>query len=499
MSSTDDHDVRLVVEALLDLWAVVKDLLGLTQNRVSQAFHDSRSQLSKPSLSHLKTDHHPLIISAIDVLLSMYSAFKDYSSRLKSSVGSLEKQPLLVIKLTDSVGCITGEKYSVRWILSGGRPSHHIPPDSDVCARCLKGGRKPYDDGKGVFHKNIPTDQFHTSQQKHYRLRGGANRFLTPESLFAYSDVSSVASRSSNESHQSVDTSQPQQNDAPRPPTHQPQILQTFWPPTLLRHAHRGPEVSLQAVNNLISGLEQLRCARNFIEQNAQEFKGAISQHHLSFTFNEAEVEFPVDSEPFKLIRKIQAMKNHLVGTLQANFRTVSWYVAPALPSGAQELVRDLLRDMFNSVFDYTNQQEDEIFRWMYPTIAQRILVLANEGLNLTAEGLDIAFRLLTIIDAHMTRAEHWVNVVNIHDNEPTHRNEQTHDIEGTCAQDWVNVVNIHDNEPTHRNEQTHDIEGTCAQDWVSAVTSYEQYTYNDEQPHNNEQVHNNEQFHNNL
>ncbi|KAI0995852.1 hypothetical protein K3495_g12329 [Podosphaera aphanis] len=356
-----------------------------------QAIHDSKTHEPKPLLFLLRTAH-PLIKNAIDVSLSMYSTSKNYSPRTKSSVEFIERYLTPFINIIGLVGRIFGVEDGVRRIFSRRRPGYHTRSHSDDGARSLKRRRKLNGDGdRREAYRNIATDQFHTSHQKNYRPRGGAGHGL-------------IGSNSNGS----------QQNETPQFSTLQSQENETaefIWSSTLY-FLNTSPKIRSRTTDDRMLALEQLGCANQFVTQKLQELKEEITQHCLIFTFNE-DVEFSVDDENFRLVRRIQEIKNDLVTTLGVIFRALSWYIRFILPSGSRILVRNLLISRPLLTRSYTGEHQDENSRWMYSATAGSILKFSNECLELSGEGMDVLCLISDLIRHTFRRRQRRVNAQN--------------------------------------------------------------------------------------
>ncbi|KAI0994259.1 hypothetical protein K3495_g13923 [Podosphaera aphanis] len=312
---------------------------------------------------------------------------------------SIKKYLTPVFGVIGFISRVINVEAGMRWILNRGRSGYHTQNTSDNCARCSRRLRKLNDDDKGEAHENLAADQFYTSHQKHYRLRGGAGH-------------------------------------GPTAPTNQ----QTHSQPNDTYVHIPGPEEGSRTDRGLELALElamsEINVANMSAHQNLFALREAISQHYLMFTFNEDELEFPVNHLQFRLVMDIQKLKTKIVSTLKGIFLMASHSVAPILPAWAQNLPRSASRDwatLENILMDgpeilnfrrmYGDGQDTFIiddFHSMNRVTAQNMVSAAHNSLQLVLRSLD----LVHIIMHHITY------VVKRLTNEQTHNAEQTHNNE---------------------------------------------------------------------
>ncbi|KAI0998796.1 hypothetical protein K3495_g9401 [Podosphaera aphanis] len=345
---------------------------------------------------------------------------------------SIQRYLTPVIGVIGSISRIMNVEDGMRWVFNRGRSGYHTRNTSDNCARCSRRLRKLNDDDKGQTHENLAADQFYSSHQKHYRLRGGAghgNTAPTNQQIHRQTNGTNV---------------------------HFP------WPEEItyiFRYFERA--------------LGQIRYANLSVRQKLGLLKDAIDQHRLMFTFNEDELELPVNDQQVELVKMIEELKTEIVITLKVMIRMVSRRVSRELPIFVQNLMRPLLLSWLPLEYDIMGGRKIVNFQRIYQDlvgdqfrltylfenftlrnrgIAHYLVLLANNSLSLVEASLDLLYSLSTFIAIGFNflipdHAELRHNTEQILNAESTDNNEQiphgewTDDNEQIMFGEWTNDI----------------------------------------------------------
>lgn len=398
--SLDDPDVRMAAEALGDLRA---DFVSSPQNKHTPSPGSPHSQTNGPypePLISLLTTSHPLLATTIEGATSAYVHSKNYSPRFKTSAEYVEGYVIPLANTVGSVGRVTGVEGGVRWFLGGGR--RHKSQSSDLEAAEHGSNKRRRVDGSGGFRETTPEP---------------GSGMQTPRASFdpPHDRRLSIAS--------TVDTL-PAYDELRSPPyveqlgPSEARPNSAAWQSRLIMSTS-GLSIAMseESLRSLKYCLSWLRWANvrvgnvvNSLKSTMEKYEKteaehADGDHPMSGTF----VGGPADRN--QLAAKIAELRMDLLRTLQDVINTVSKYAGGALPENARELVRRHLTSlpqrfrvasmMGDSHHGQGGEESQEIQEKETRESAQRVLVLAKEG-------LDMMSQVSGVLDGTIVSAEEW-------------------------------------------------------------------------------------------
>ncbi|KAI0376718.1 transcription factor Opi1-domain-containing protein [Hypomontagnella monticulosa] len=403
--SLDDPDVRMAAEALGDLRA---DFVSSPPNQHAPVPGSPHSQTGGPHpepLISLLTTSHPLLATTIEGATSAYVNSKNYSPRFKSSAEYVEGYVIPIANTVGSVGRVTGVEGGVRWFLGGGR--RHKSQSSDLEGADLGSNKRRRVDGTGTFKETTPEPNSGTQ---------------TPRASFdnTHDRRLSVAS--------TVDTL-PAYDDLRSPP-----YAEQFVPPEgrsnnaawqsrlIMSTSGLSIAMSEESLRSLKYCLSWLRWANVRIGNVINSLKSTMEKYERSRP-GQADVDHPMDgtstgeaSDRSQLAAKIADLRMDVLRTLQDVINTVSRYAGGALPENARELVRRHLTSLpqrfrIANMIGHEQQESRQIEMSEEESresqeketreSAQRVLVLAKEG-------LDMMSQVSGVLDGTIISAEEW-------------------------------------------------------------------------------------------
>ncbi|XXH00960.1 hypothetical protein Hte_007311 [Hypoxylon texense] len=400
--SLDDPDVRMAAEALGDLRA---DFVSSPPNRHTPAPGSPRSQtigVHPEPLISLLTTSHPLLATTIEGATSAYVSSKNYSPRFKSGAEYVEGYVIPIANTVGSVGRVTGVEGGFRWFLGGGR--RHKSQSSDHEEGSNKRRRV---DGTGTFKETTPEP---------------GSGMQTPRASFdnLHDRRLSVAS--------TVDTL-PAYDDFRSPPyaehfaTSETRPNGAAWQSRLIMSTS-GLSIAMseESLRSLKYCLSWLRWANVRIGNVINSLKSTMEKYEKTEP-RPTNGDHPMDgtstnesADRSQLAAKIADLKMDVLRTLQDVINTVSRYAGGALPENARELVRRHLMSLpqrFKVANMINDGQQDghraeadgeecqEAQEKETRENAQRVLVLAKEGLDMMAQ-------VSGVLDGTIISAEEW-------------------------------------------------------------------------------------------
>ncbi|KAI1660634.1 transcription factor Opi1-domain-containing protein [Daldinia decipiens] len=402
--SLDDPDVRMAAEALGDLRA---DFVSSPPNNHIPVPGSPRSQTNgihpEPLISLLTTSH-PLLATTIEGATSAYVNSKNYSPRFKSSAEYVEGYVIPIANTVGSVGRVTGVEGGVRWFLSGGR--RHKSQGSDLEAADFGSNKRRRVDGSGTFKEPTP-EPISGTQTPRASFDNSRDRRLsvasTVDTLPAYDDLRS-----------------PPYAEQFAPSESRPNSA--AWQSRLIMSTS-GLSIAMseESLRSLKYCLSWLRWANvrignviNSLKSTMEKFERAERQSDGDHPMNGTSNGEVADRNQFAA--KIADLRMDLLKTLQDVINTVSRYAGGALPENARELVRRHLTSLpqrFRVASMVGDGQQDvrrpevdgeegrEAQEKETRESAQRVLVLAKEG-------LDMMSQVSGVLDGTIVSAEEW-------------------------------------------------------------------------------------------
>ncbi|KAL7625906.1 transcriptional regulator opi1 [Parahypoxylon ruwenzoriense] len=403
--SLDDPDVRMAAEALGDLRA---DFISSPPNKhapVPRSPHPQANGSHPEPLISLLTTSHPLLATTIEGATSAYVNSKNYSPRFKSGAEYVEGYVIPIANTVGSVGRVTGVEGGVRWFLGGGR--RHKSQGSDLEAADQGSNKRRRVDGTGTFREITPET---------------GSGMQTPRASFdnPHDRRLSVAS--------TVDTL-PAYDEFRSPPYAEQHAPETrpgsgAWQSRLIMSTS-GLSIAMseESLRSLKYCLSWLRWANVRIGNVINSLKSTMEKYEKTEP-SRMDGDHPMHGAPAgeestdrsQLAAKIADLKMDVLRTLQDVINTVSRYAGGALPENARELVRRHLTSLpqrFRVASMIGDGQPDgrhtevsgEEFREAQEKetreSAQRVLVLAKEG-------LDMMSQVSGVLDGTIVSAEEW-------------------------------------------------------------------------------------------
>lgn len=456
--SMDDPDVRIAAEALGDLRA---DFISPARRQSSPttrpAVYRGREtpgasggrQGQEPLLSLLATSH-PIIGTAVTGSISAYSASKSYSPRFKYGAEFVERHfGSPVASTVGSVGRRTGVEGGVRWWLGSRRPGQarrvSAMDDEEVASK-----RRRLED-RAVKREDADAERgtqrlFSASLPAYSERRLSEASFA--ESLPAYDNNRSP----SYEAHGALISTQRNREMA------QEQSSNPTWQSRLmLSTSGLGVAMSEESLRSLKYCLAWLRWANSHLgkvvvalrdlvaqwedsSRRAQRRRQDAEQHRRNRALSAQSGEMDIDTEQQRqrqdptnvgslvavsqdhehdrdqerLVEGIHALKSDVLNTLKKVVDVVSTYAGGALPEHARSLVRHSLTSLpqkfqvatASNAGTANGNRESSLLPASNPasaaiSSAQRIIVLAKEGLDMMAQ-------VSGVVDGTIASAEDW-------------------------------------------------------------------------------------------
>jgi hypothetical protein len=413
--SLDDPDVRLAAEALGDLRA---DFINSPPNRNSslpvspptshgfQTANRTRTQSPQPEpLLSLLTTSHPFLARSIGGATSVYGGAKNFSPRFRSGAEYVEGILSPVANTVGTVGRKTGVEGSVRWFLGAGRRQNSSSSDLEKGPGSKK--RRKVDKNELVSNKRLEVEGMAALQQLPGEAEAQglfspstkARRLSTNtiDTLPAYDELRSPAYT---ETADAQNSSRPNSNGA--------------WQSRLIMSTS-GLSVAMseESLRSLKYCLQWLRWANGHIgrvigllKDTLDQFDKAKAEEAQANGASSDTANNDQDQSQTELAARIASLKGDVLRTLQEVINTVSKYAGGALPENARILVRRHLTSLpqrfrVATMPDNTNQSNDKDREGALREGAQKVLVLAKEGLDMVAQ-------VSGVVDGTIVSAEEW-------------------------------------------------------------------------------------------
>ncbi|KAH6988026.1 transcription factor Opi1-domain-containing protein [Ilyonectria sp. MPI-CAGE-AT-0026] len=429
--SLDDPDVRLAAEALGDLRA---DFVSSPPNRNSslpvspptshsyQSSSRTRTQSPQPEpLLSLLTTSHPLLASTIEGATSAYGGAKNFSPRFRSGAEYVEGYLTPIANTVGSVGRRTGVEGGVRWFLGAGR--RHNSSSSDLETGNGSKKRRKVDNTQSVSNKRVEGEgmkQIGGLQQLPSESDGLQDPF-SPSSRFASRRMSTTSTVDTLPAYDEIRspayTETADAQNSPRPSN-------GAWQSRLIMSTS-GLSIAMsdESLRSLKYCLRWLKWANSHIGRVIGALKDTLEQfdkedaaaaahsqtaeqdHALGEPSNGAAVDDQVESRR-EIAARIATLKGDVLRTLQEVIITVSKYAGGALPENARILVRRHLTSLpqrfrVATMSDNAAQGSDADSESALREGAQKVLVLAKEGLDMVAQ-------VSGVLDGTIVSAEEW-------------------------------------------------------------------------------------------
>ncbi|RYP76550.1 hypothetical protein DL770_007221 [Monosporascus sp. CRB-9-2] len=397
--SLDDPDVRMAAEALGDLRA---DFVSSPRNKSTPLPPSPRSQSSgaqpEPLLSLLTTSH-PLVATTIESATSAYISSKNYSPVFRSGAECVEGYVRPIAGAVGSVSRATGVEGGVRWFLGGGR--RQKSQNSDIESGATSNKRRKVDNGSNGINDKVfePGSGIQTPRAS---LDG------TRRSSFA-STIDTLPAYDDNRSPPYAENSAPPEERHRNGPSR-----------VTMTTSGLGVAMTEESLRSLKYCLSWLKWANGHIGSVVTSLKTTMDKYERAQSEADGE-DHPMQgttssseeaADRNQLAAKITMYKSDVLKTLQDVINTVSRYAGGALPENARELVRHHLTSLpqrfrvanaLGSQLQSSGARSDEEEGREKETreSAQRVLVLAKEGLDMMAQ-------VSGVLDGTIVSAEEW-------------------------------------------------------------------------------------------
>ncbi|KAJ5183977.1 hypothetical protein N7492_001593 [Penicillium capsulatum] len=331
----------------------------------------SDHQPTEPLLS-LLTSSHPLISSAINGSVSAYTTSKSYSPRFKSGAEFIERNiGSPVANTVGTVGRKTGVESGLRWAFQRRESIADVNPTSK--RRRVDGEISSHD----MDVEQGPVDAASPRERS-------SSDLSMAEPLPPYDEMTSPR----------YEEKPARQNQ----PTWQSRLV--------ISTSGLGVAMSEESLRSLQYCLTWLRWANGRLGKSIVVLQNAMTEwENQKQSQQQADVEAGSSRESASLLtQRIQAVKEDVLSTLKQVVDVVSKYAGGALPENARHLVRRHLTSLPHRFQMASTSQPppDSPAASSDATVgAHRILVLANEG-------LDILGQVSGVVNDTLVSAEHW-------------------------------------------------------------------------------------------
>ncbi|PGH36655.1 hypothetical protein GX50_00517 [[Emmonsia] crescens] len=349
-----------------------------TSSPRQQQQQQQQHQSPEPLLS-LLTSSHPLLSSAINSSVSVYTSSKSYSPRFKYGAEFLERNiGSPVVKKVGSVGKKTGVEGGIRWALQRRRAGDDTAVDSETPDKRRK-------------IRNTNSDMMDVERGMAELTPSHTRRSSTAESLPPYDTLSSP----NYEELAQLDKKTGNNN-------------QSTWQSRLvISTSGLGVAMSDESLRSLTYCLSWLRWANGRLGISIVSLKRVLEEYDASK--KDQSSDDPANSEmrsrnSTRLSEQIQQVKGDILRTLRQVVDVVSKYAGGALPENARHLVRRHLTSLpqrFRVASTITVPADGSGTEADMTTSAQRVLVLAEEGLDMMAQ-------VSGVVNDTLVSAESW-------------------------------------------------------------------------------------------
>lgn len=374
---------------------------GLPTKNESSPLAMSGASQPEPLLS-LITSQHPLLSTAINGSLSAYSSSKSYSPRFRYGAEFVERNIASPVANTvGTAGRISGVETGVRWWLQRS-DSNEAQDGSNKRRRITDNYHIEMDVGTGLHEVTLqPTRQ------------RAASSISFPETLPAYDDQRSP----SYEEHVPVLQARRREHDATSPASRN-------WQTRLMMSTSGlGVAMSEESLRSLKYCLSWLRWANSHLSRVLVSLQSVLEEWDRSHRLQSSDHDGMADDGSMQVLTQstpardeatvanhIQALKGECVQTLKNVVDIVSKYAGGALPENARILVRRHLTSLphrfriastASSANGSTHDEEQQSRNSEVVSGAQRVVVLAKEGLDMMAQ-------VSGVVDGTIVSAEEW-------------------------------------------------------------------------------------------
>lgn len=393
-------------------------------------------QPEEPLLSLVMTSH-PLLAKTIEGTTSAYNTSKNFSPRFKTGVEYVEGFVTPIANTVGSVGRVTGVEGGVRWFLGGAR-RHQSSSDLEAGEAGSNNKRRKVDSrggssslarreaGAGI----APLTSADRSQDPYgFAAKDRRLSMSTIDSLPAYDDHRSPAYTEKTDQGDQTPTANMDRQLTPTQSTSSTTATTpTAWQSRLiLSTSGLSIAMSEESLRSLKYCLKWLRWANEHIGRIIGALKDALEKFEPTHQIDNGEDHAMADAHygsvashdderaRQELGARISILRSDVLKTLRDVIDTVSKYAGGALPDNARNLVRRHLTSFpqrfrlatqnstqnSNSSDNVSTQEQREGKEREMREGAQRVLVLAKEGLDMMAQ-------VSGVLDGTIVSAEEW-------------------------------------------------------------------------------------------
>ncbi|KAI5306154.1 hypothetical protein KEM56_002067 [Ascosphaera pollenicola] len=390
----ESRHVRATSVISMDDLEAAQALEGLrTDFARSPSVKDSSPSVTLPSeprsrepLLNLLTSSHPLLSSAINGSVSMYTSSKSNYPRFKYGAEFLERTiGSQVVNTVGSVGRKTGVEDGIRWALKR-RQTPEPNPDA--------GEKRAKIDNLLNREDQDPIQRFNNSDffPRSRAYSNSTSDFSYAESLPPYDTLSSP-------NYEDSIAMDDRSHRTPRP-WHNRLMVST---------SGLGVAMSEESLRRLSYCLKWLRWANERLGNHVISLKKLLEEYEKSLENGEGRLD-KVTTEHARsgsqvLTQQIQRLKSDVLSTLKHVVDVVSRYAGGALPENARNLVRKHLMSLpqrfrLAAAGTATDTTPGSIADTTAAS-AHRVIVLAEEG-------LDMMMQVGRVVDDTLISAESW-------------------------------------------------------------------------------------------
>ncbi|KAI5281611.1 hypothetical protein KEM54_003129 [Ascosphaera aggregata] len=341
---------------------------------------------SREPLLNLLTSSHPLLSSAINGSVSMYTSSKSNYPKFKYGAEFLERTiGSQVVNTVGSVGRKTGVEDGIRWALK-----RRQTPDPNPDA----GEKRAKIDNILNREDEEPTQRFSNNKDSYSRSRaysGSTSELSSAESLPPYETLSlpnyedSVAMENRSRSSR------------------------TWHNRLMVSTSGFGVAMSEESLRRLSYCLRWLRWANKRLGNHVVSLKQLLEEYERNLDTDEGHTDSVAPDKvrcgSQLLHQQIQRLKSDVLSTLKHVVDVVSRYAGSALPENARNLVR---RHLTSLPQRFRLAAAGTVTESSPGSIADTTAASAHRVILLAEEGLDMMMQVGRVVDDTLVSAESW-------------------------------------------------------------------------------------------
>ncbi|KAK2756511.1 hypothetical protein FQN54_005404 [Arachnomyces sp. PD_36] len=356
-------------------------------SRPSQSVTPTSEPRQPEPLLALLTSTHPLLSTAINGSMTAYTTSKSYSPRFKSGAEFLERNIAPVASTVGTVGRKTGVEGGIRWALQfrGGDRSEASSGGQRRSKRrkVSEDTRGQFDIEKGMLDASMTPRTRRSSDLSHAETLPPYDSNTSPN----YEDIGRLA----------ISTKEDEE------PTQAP----TWQTRLMISTSGLSVAMSEESLRSLSYCLTWLQWANDRLGKSIISLKDVLKEWENAQAQQSQDNPGGAEANSQSraaLLERIQQVKGDVLHTLKQAVDIVSKYAGGALPENARNLVRRHLTSLpqrFRIASTSTPPPESSASTSEMGTSAHRVLVLAQEGLDMMAQ-------VSGVVNDTLTSAEDW-------------------------------------------------------------------------------------------